>query len=326
MVELPRFRLEPGEPLGSGLQRICLTEIEDAISGFYDGEETFGLAVHQARKSMKRLRALLRLVRFEIGERAYDYENEALRETARLISGVRSAAVSVEAVNEVLGLYGGLLAQGTFDELVHNLELRRDRTEERVMSDPEIIPRVVEDLEKAHLRFSSWPTAPDARAVYGVGIRDSYEAVGPGLHHTYRRGRREMVTAYHQPRPVHFHLWRKRVKYLRHQFEILTPLWPEVMLGMALVFERIGDLLGEDHDLADVLRLVTDRPDICSSPVERSLLTALAQQRRSDLQTASRILGRRVFAESPDSLTARVEAYWESARMASSFTPGTFTG
>jgi CHAD domain-containing protein len=125
-----------------------------------------------------------------------------------------------------------------------------------------------------------------------------------------------MVVAYKAPLPEHFHLWRKRVKYLKHQMEILTPMWPEVMIGMAITLDRISDLLGQDHDLAELLRLVADRPDLCPNPLERSLMSALAQQRRYDLQTASRILGRRIYAERPDALESRFAAYWEAMEAA----------
>jgi CHAD domain-containing protein len=125
-----------------------------------------------------------------------------------------------------------------------------------------------------------------------------------------------MVAAYKRPNSEHFHLWRKRVKYLKHQMEILTPMWPEVMIGMAITLDRIADLLGQDHDLAELLQLLSDRPDLCPNPMERSLMNALAQQRRSDLQTASRILGRRIYAESASSLSGRLESYWEAMEAA----------
>jgi hypothetical protein len=94
--------------------------------------------------------------------------------------------------------------------------------------------------------------------------------------------------------------------------ELMTPLWPEVVVGMAITFERIGEMLGQDHDLALLMRTLDENVNICPDPVQRSLIRALANQRRADLQTAARILGRRVFAEEPESLTGRLDAYWES--------------
>ena len=112
-----------------------------------------------------------------------------------------------------------------------------------------------------------------------------------------------------------FHRWRKRVRYLERQMEILTPLWPEVMIGMAITLDRISELLGQDHDLAELLQALADRPDLCPNPLERALMTALAEQRRSDLQTAARILGRRIYAEAPSAFAGRLGAYWESMEL-----------
>ncbi len=312
-LSLPDFRLESGEPLGVGLKRLSVSEIETAITGFYDGEEAFAEAVHSARKSMKKLRALLRLIRFEIGEKVYSYENNLLRETARLMSNVRSSAVVSIALEEIRQLYGTVLAAGALEETSQRLALRRDRIELRTMEDPEVVPTVVASLERALGRYQSWPVDASARDIYGMGLRDSFESVSQGLKTTYGRGRVQMVKAYTTPTPQGFHQWRKGVKYLRHQLEMLTPLWPEVIVGMAMTLERVGELLGEEHDLHELLALLANQPDLCPNPVERTLIKALAEQRRSDLQTASRILGRRAYAETPISLTSRFDAYWETA-------------
>jgi len=316
VMALPTFRLHPGEPLGPGLKRLGVDAIDEAIAVFYDGDVLFGEAVHIARKSTKKVRSLLRLIRFEIGEQVYRFENEWLRDTSRLLSPVRTSAVLVNGAQDIRDMYRPLLADGTFDDVLERLAMSRDRIEERVMEDPEIIPRVVSNLERARGRYESWPADPDARSVYGMGLRNDYRAVGPGLKAIHARGRHEMVAAYQAPSPESFHRWRKRAKYLKHQMEILTPLWPEVMIGMAITLDRISEFLGQDHDLAELLQALADRPDICPNPLERALMTALAEQRRSDLQTASRILGRRMYAERPSALTGRLGAYWESMELA----------
>ncbi len=314
-MALPTFRLHPGEPLGPGLKRLGVDAIDEAIRVFYDGDVPFGEAVHIARKSTKKVRSLLRLVRFEIGEQVYRFENEWLRDTSRLISAVRTSAVLVNGAEDIRDMYGPLLADGTFDEVLERLAVNRDRIEGRVMEDPEIIPRVVSNLERARGRYESWPADPDARRVYGIGLRNDYRAIGPGLTAIHARGRHQMVAAYRTPSAESFHRWRKRVRYLERQMEILTPLWPEVMIGMAITLDRISELLGQDHDLAELLQALADRPDLCPNPLERALMTALAEQRRSDLQTAARILGRRIYAEAPSAFAGRLGAYWESMEL-----------
>jgi CHAD domain-containing protein len=299
-----------------GIKRVAMDELERAASGFFEPEEQFPDAVHEARKSIKRLRALLALVKGELGERVYTFEDSFLRNTARTLAEVRSAVAVVEAADLVRSLYGEFLAPDTFEETILRLQRRRDIVMLKAMEDPHLVGSVVADMERAYHRYSSWPIDPEARSVYGVGVRDHYDSIAPGLGSTYDSGRRRMVAAYRSPTDDNFHDWRKRVKTLRHQIEFLMPLWPEVLSGLAATLDTLGFFLGEDHDHADLLGLLRVRPDLCSHPRERSVLFALVTQRRSELRLAAEILGRRVYAEETASFRHRFGEYWESRTQA----------
>ncbi|HUF94471.1 MAG TPA: CHAD domain-containing protein [Acidimicrobiia bacterium] len=317
VTPLPDFRLGDLESLPVGLKRLTLHEMEVAASGFFDGEEAFSHAVHEARRATKRIRAVLRLIRGELGDRIFRFEDRWMRDTARLVSPVRESVALVESMDLLDRIYGHLLAGGALEETRTRLDLRRVRVETRVMEDPEIVVNVVENLEKAHGRYANWPVDDSARSIYGIGIRDEFAAIGPGLTETYAGGRAQMVDAYSHVDAAKFHVWRKSVRYLRHQMELITPIWPEVVVGMAISLERVGELLGQDHDLAVLVDRLDADTNLCPDPVERSLIRALANQRRADLQMAARILGRRIFAEEPESLTGRFDAYWEAREPAS---------
>jgi hypothetical protein len=85
---------------------------------------------------------------------------------------------------------------------------------------------------------------------------------------------------------------------------------------MAVTLDLLGEVLGEDHDLAEVVELIHQQPDLCPNPRERSLFTALASQRRAELQMAAEVLGRRIYAEKPASLQSRFSEYWDSRQLA----------
>lgn len=310
------LQLGESEPLGVGVKRVTMEQLELAAGGFFDPELGLRDAVHEARKAVKRVRALLRLVRGELSDQIFDFENGSLRDTARLVTEIRAAQGVLNAALSIQSIYGDLLAEGTFEEMIRRLSRRRDLTELKALEDPNLVGRVVRGLERAYHRYGGWPTDPDAREIYGMGIRDSFEAVDPGLSRTYGRGRSTMVVAYRRSGPEDFHAWRRRVKDLRHQMEFLAPLWPEVVVGTAMTLDRLGHLLGEDNDLAELQALLRSRADLCPNPRERSLFRALATQRRSELQVASEILGRRVYAEKPKAMSARFGEYWSARVMA----------
>ena len=62
--------------------------------------------MHETRKALKRLRALLRLVRPAMGEAAFKQENAQLRDIGLSLSGARDRHVLLETVNKLEGAAG----------------------------------------------------------------------------------------------------------------------------------------------------------------------------------------------------------------------------
>ena len=59
-------------------------------------------SIHSARKEIKKLRALLRLVECNIGKKSFKNVNEHLRKAARRLSAARDAQVQLETLNHLL--------------------------------------------------------------------------------------------------------------------------------------------------------------------------------------------------------------------------------
>jgi CHAD domain-containing protein len=311
-IPAPEFALTPGESLAVGLRRLSIDQFEHALEGFRDPAVSADVAVHEMRKATKRVRALLRMVRPAIGEKVFRYENSALRNASAMVAGVRDGAVMVKAVEQLRGRYQRLLAPGIFQITEERLNRRHQRVALRVLEDDEVMDQLQKVLYKARSRYVAWPVDPaDPRSGKHV-VPHRFSAIGPGIGATYARGRGEMKLAFENPLAENFHSWRKRVKYLRHQMEIVSPLWWEVVGGLATSLDTLGDVLGEEHDLSELTRLATSVPDLVPDPDERSLLVSLALQRRQELHGAARVIGRRIYAESPQQFTRRLGAYWRA--------------
>jgi CHAD domain-containing protein len=307
------FTLGDREPISSGIRRVVIEQFDGAILGLVDGSDV-DAAVHEARKAVKRLRATLRLVRGVIGDDVYRAENVFLRDTSRLLAPVRDGRVMVDAVGHLRQRYADHLSASAFAGVEDRLLERHERRRAHALEDADLIPTVVRNLRSARVRYAAWPTedGPIARAYGRTPIVHAFTSVEDGLGRTYRRGRVEMrVAAEHRTAPT-FHAWRKRVKYLRHQMELLRPVFPEVVGGTAGALDRLGEMLGAEHDHAVLLRLCADIPALCPDPVERSLLAAIAQHRRAELQMGALTLGARVYAEPADRFLRRMERYWDA--------------
>src|SRR3954447_23499769 len=103
------FRFDPGEPVPDEVRRVARGRIDHALDELRgNSDSTREEAVHEARKDMKKLRALLRLVRGELGGRVYSAENACFRDTARELAGVREADAKLATLGDLEERYGGL--------------------------------------------------------------------------------------------------------------------------------------------------------------------------------------------------------------------------
>lgn len=306
---MPEFHLIPGENLSGGLRRICLEQFESSLENLSHGDSP-GSTVHELRKSNKRVRALLRMVRPVIGDRVFKAENRALAQASRLVAPARDAAVMVDAVARLRGRYGHLLAPGVFEGVEARLIARHRRATEKMLGDPDLVGQLTKIMYRARSRYAAWPVERDEPRLGPKPIANAFRSIGPGIAQTYGRGRKARQRAYQTHRPEDFHEWRKQVKYLRHQMEIIAPVWPEVIGGLALSLEQLGDVLGDDHDQAELIRIVAVLPDLTPDPDERHLLVALSNQRRRELESAASVMGGRIYAEGAGQFEGRLHAYW----------------
>src|SRR5262249_47698860 len=82
------FRFKIDEPIEKGFRRVGAEQIEKARRQLSANADP-AAEVHEARKCMKRARALLRLGRNGLGETVYRAENAQLRSIAQSLSGAR---------------------------------------------------------------------------------------------------------------------------------------------------------------------------------------------------------------------------------------------
>ena len=115
-------------------------------------------------------------------------------------------------------------------------------------------------------------------------------------------GRKAFARADAKPSAHNLHEWRKRVKDLWYQQQLLEDSWPGVMKAQAKEAKKLSKLLGDDHDLT-VLAEHVDDPE----------LHALIDRRREELLEDARALGRRIYAERPKAFARRSRRYVDLA-------------
>jgi CHAD domain-containing protein len=284
------YRLKAGEPLPEGTVRIAHGRIDDAIAELRgETDSSAEEAVHEARKDLKKLRALLRMMRGELGEDTFRRENACFRDAGRELAGVRDDDVML-ATLRALDLPAGTEWELRKAVQVHRAAGADDGRRTAAAS-------VVAALREARGRVENWPLE-----------HDSFDALHGGLERTYRRGRRNFRAARTEPTVEALHEWRKRVKEFWYQHTLLRSLWPPVMQAVGDEAHELANQLGDDHDLAMLAGWMREHTD-----AEPEFFEAV-ERRRSELEVEAMRLGKRLYADKTSAYVRRMRGLWTASR------------
>lgn len=293
------YRLKQGECVPAGGRRMAAGQLNKALAhlGCRDGK--LDEHIHEARKATKRLRALVRLIRRDLGDEVYALENQCYRNAGQRLSELRDATVLVETLDRLVESLGEDVPKSRFARVRTWLVERRDRVYGQADSSNRAALEVIADLAQARERLEHW----DLQHPGWGGIR-------VGVQRIYARGRRDFAAAYALPSDEAFHDWRKQVKYLWYHTQILEDIWPSVMRALVEELDQLGELLGQDHDLA-VLRttVLAEFPRAGATATLRALERRIDEV-RSQMQAQARPLAERIYLERPREFTRRLGGYW----------------
>jgi CHAD domain-containing protein len=282
----PRYRLGSDETVDAGLRRIVSEQIglaQQRLGGA--GPRDLGEAVHESRKAFKRVRAVARLARDELGDAVYRRENRTFRDAGRKLSAVRDATVLVETLDGLAGESDDTARP--FHGLRAKLVAEQEHAHERLRASP-AVGEVLKVLEAASARVAAWPLPEDA----------GHDVLAPGFERIYRRGRKALRAAEKDPATENLHELRKRAKDLWHAAQVARPVSPKKLRKLARRAHWLADLVGEDHDLAVLLAVARQRTGVLE-PGELDLLEAAVAARRPRLQREALECAGQVYAHKP---------------------------
>jgi len=291
------FALDPTEPIATGVSRVAIGQLNVIAARLTEAGGPSAEGVHESRKSLKRLRALARLARPALGEQRYRDTNAALRDAAAHLAGARDAEVMLATLDGLVRRHPSRCPEGAFDGLRERLHAERG-DEARTLGDAgaTIVMAELEDVPGA---ISTWLPA-DA----------DFAVLEPGLRRIYAEGRERYRGVRKRASTEALHDWRKRVKDLRYMSELLGAADPPRMRRLGDLADRLGETLGDDHDLGVLATLVRADGETFADPADRKLLLRLIRRRRATLQRRALKLGRRLYRRRPRRFGADVARSW----------------
>jgi CHAD domain len=301
------YRFKLNESVAVGASRIGLEQIDIAQARLASRDD-LATAIHDARRCLKRLRALMRLIRPALPESTYRRETGRIGATGKLLSHARDQHVMQQSLAKLETRFDALprSVRAKLTKLMANGEdasrsARAGAQERR---------QALKDLELARKFFAGMERRPI-----------DFEHVAAGVERSYRRARRAFRDAYEHPTDEAFHDWRKTVQQHWRHMQLISHAWPEVLRGRAGEAKELSRLLGDDHDMHVLLAFAADRGRSVLAGDELEMLTTICRSVQDELRTQAKPRGARLFAEPASSLRERVVRYWSAARDLSALAP-----
>jgi CHAD domain-containing protein len=315
-----RLGLDPGETPAEGLRRMVVTQAEIAAESLTVADDAGAAkAVHEARKAIKRARTIVRLLEGQLGRERSAREQRSLRNAAAGLAGARDAEVLLATLEDLVRRHRKKLGKRKgVVRLRRRLAADREAAE-RALLEPANRLRVASELRAFAVRAGAWE----------LGDRPGIEEIEIGLRKLYASGRRRMAKASGRKggRMRTMHQWRKRVKDLRYAAEALQRGTTSDAAGrgrkrarskretkerkwladLAKGADELGELLGEEHDLAVLGQWISDHgASAGAGRTTRRKLHKLIRRRRAKLRRRALRRGTSLYRLGPRKFIARV--------------------
>jgi CHAD domain-containing protein len=271
------YRIKPKGSPGKQLSRIVRQEFERVVSEMRDATDEIE-AVHDARKRIKKIRAILHLLRRPLG-RVYQTYDNALRKVAHQLSAARDADAALEVMKAVHTQYPSLVTRSMFEGVRRGLTPKQRAA--ALHFRPTRVRRELEQMARTMAR----------------SIRRAAEpaAVRAGIAHGYARARKAMHAVKATPEDTGFHAWRRRVKDHWYHMRLLEAVHPRVRTRVREL-QRLEHWLGDDHNLVLLRATVLKAPSEFGDKRATSVVLGCMAKYQATLRKRALKLGERLFA------------------------------
>ena len=294
------FAFVPDQDVVEQAKRIAIEQIRQTMDELRDRSVKRSEKIHHARRDCKKLRGLLRLVRGGLGG-AFKEQDRWLRDSARELSELRDAKTIFDAYVSLVGAKHASNRWKDADPILLLLNRRRRKRGRNKRLVDQQLKVLSGRLAVAESFVGEWSFEKTGFSLFESGLVD-----------TYQRAARAMKLARESESSEGYHDWRKQVKYHGHHCQLLVNVWPEMMSARASEVERLGSLLGDEHDLTVLSQTLSELSEEEGSDYLRQAL-AWAGESQDGLRRAVHPLGSRLFAERAKRFSGRCGKYWDAA-------------
>ncbi len=279
------------------IRDIILREITSSLALQLNSELNSESRIHEYRKSIKRCRSLLRLLKQCINEIDYERLDNKLSEVAEEMTQRREATVNLRTFLKLTQNYQTFVPEDIKKQVIADLTQKLEKAYGMINTDPV----KTESSILFHLK-ALWSD------LNNIAIKSStYSDFIDTIEKTHYKAARLYFDSRNTLDTEIIHKWRKYTKHLLLQMRFTPEIDRTEMEPLLSKLDRISELLGKDHDLAVLETKLKENPILHTENLQTIHLVICKE--RTIIQKETFKLGEEVFSES-QVRNLRIKSYY----------------
>jgi CHAD domain-containing protein len=292
------YRLQHRESVSHGLRRPAKAELRPARRHLRRHVPPTDEAIHEARKSLKKVRAIADLIEAD-GGRGLDGFYKRWQRANRILSRLRDADARFEILQKLRVTDRRLLDGRSLARLLRRLAAKRQAVRKKARKD-EAWVTVDKELRTLRRRAKEWHTA-----------HPKFRPLADGINRLYRKGRKAMTRARKAQKAADFHEFRKHVKQLWYAMRLVEECGPAIKKDI-VALERVETWLGDDHNVVVLCEALSKKATVCDGLIDLDRLRQVGHRFQCEARTRAMEVSKRLYARRPAAFVRRINRAWKT--------------
>lgn len=291
-----------GRSLSDAVNQLAAAINRELISLADLAQEDTVSAVHLVRKRLKLYRAFVKLFKKCGPEEKLKPANISLRDFGKSFSELRDAHVRSDTLRLLL----------SEKKLKHQTEAIRSLLDRN--------QKTINELETALLDEQDLFARLEKQVYSETTIHDYLQSLTPstacirkGIINTFTQCDTLNKMRQSDTDPDGLHEWRKRIKDLQYQYELMDHYLPPHIHPSAEQINSLADLLGHDQDLHNLKTWISGLSSVDPGDTDAEALLSYLKRKRKRLGKEMDSLGNTVFSVSPKKFENQLNTYHHDA-------------
>lgn len=276
------------------VNRSTLKILHSGLRELNNPEISKDILIHNSRKRVKNIRAILKLIEDNIGSKTFKDLNTSLRNLNRNSANVRRAYVMIGIIDKEIKA----ISDGRTIKLLESL--KSDIEQNLISAQPKI--NINQILTAYFDYFHSFEKKVEAWKFN----RKDFTLIKIGLARIYDQGKQFSKQIKKNHDVLLFHEMRKNCKDLSYALDIIQKAWPVVLKSYNDQIKLLTDYIGDMHDLYEFKLMLNKNLSMNNSKGQRPILLNKIDERINSFMPITLKLAEKIFAERTESFMYRM--------------------